>query len=180
MNRDIRRLEELDWWGRTNMRCDQLAKAHQLNIVNANPRPLPFKGQFPMENVRSFVKGGKLTGMEKQDLHDVIAFNGTMDHWVKREMVTETTVLLVHCDAVGDAIEKLTLAKRKWMIKHVLENCGMGKTLCGWNIHQDVLFQEEDAQHALQCAHHSNGEGKTKMLTALKEKMEEMDTGHEM
>ena len=62
-----RRLEDLDWWGRTNVRCNQLEKAHLLTTIDMFPRQSPFKGWFPMENVRTHVKDRKLTCMKKTD-----------------------------------------------------------------------------------------------------------------
>ena len=127
---DNKRHKDLDWWDRINVRCDQLAKVHLSNPTNVNPRPPPHKGQFPLENTRLFVKDGKLTGMRKTEIHNAIAFNNAIDHWVKRERTMAATVLLIHLDVMGDAMEKLTLAKRKWITKCASENCGIGKTLC--------------------------------------------------
>ena len=95
------------------MRHNQLSKVHLSNVIKVNPRPPPHMGRFPMENVRPFVKGRKLTGVKKNELCDVAVFNETTDHWVKREIMMETTVLLIHWDVMGDVTEKLTLEKRK-------------------------------------------------------------------
>ena len=35
---DMWSVDQLDWWGRTNVRCDQLAKAHLSKMTNALPR----------------------------------------------------------------------------------------------------------------------------------------------
>ena len=43
---DLCVVEILDWWGRTNVRCDQLAKVHLLSIINVQRRPLPHGGWF--------------------------------------------------------------------------------------------------------------------------------------
>ena len=44
--------KNLDWWGKRNARCDQLAKAHLPTTMNMQPRPTPHNGWFPKENVR--------------------------------------------------------------------------------------------------------------------------------
>ena len=91
-HQDEGRLEDLDWCGRTNVRCDQLAKAHLLAMIDMHLRPLPFKGWFPMENVRMHVKERKLTCMRKREPCEVMAFNHAIDCWIKKERFLEATV----------------------------------------------------------------------------------------
>ena len=82
-------------------------------------------------------------------------------------------------------MERLSLSKRKWITKHASENCGIGKTLHKWNIQQDAPCprcheKEEDSPHVFKCDHFSNGEGKEKMLEALREQPEETETNSEI
>ena len=56
---DMWSIDQLDWWGRTNVRCDQLAKAHLSKTTNVLPRQQAHSGWFPEENVRTHVKGTK-------------------------------------------------------------------------------------------------------------------------
>ena len=56
---DMWSVDQLDWRGRTNVRCDQLAKAHLSKMINALPRQQAHSGWFPEENVRTHVKGKK-------------------------------------------------------------------------------------------------------------------------
>ena len=82
-------------------------------------------------------------------------------------------------------MEKLSWTKRTWTSKHALENCGVGKTPHKWNTQQDTLCPRchervEDAQHAFKCEYYSNQESKRKMIGALKEKLEELDTSEKI
>ena len=88
-------VKNLDWWDKWNVRCDQLAKAYPPTMVNVQPRPTPCDGWFPKENVRTFVKDGKLTCLKKGETHDSLAFNKMVDHWIKKECISETTVPLI-------------------------------------------------------------------------------------
>ena len=94
-------------------------------------------------------------------------------------------VPLIHWEVVGDAMERLSLSKRKWITKHTSENCGTGKTLHKWNTQQDALCprcdkREEDAIHVFKCDHHSNRDEKEKMLKALRDQLEELGTNSEI
>ena len=81
---DMSGVETLDWWGRMNVRCDQLAKAHSSLMINVQQTSMPHEGWFPKANVRVFVKGGKLTSMKKGVICDLLTFNKMVDYWIKK------------------------------------------------------------------------------------------------
>ena len=80
--------ESLDWWGKMNVKCDNLAKAYLTKITTHFPRPAPYVGWFPGENIRIHIGDHKVTHINKNDLYEKITNPSVVRYWIRQGRFT--------------------------------------------------------------------------------------------
>ena len=181
----IKRKRDLDWWSIANIRCDNLAKAFLQDLAVQRPVSIGYEGWFAEEKVRIFVKGRKLSYLDKKGTYDMIAREKTVNWWVKHGRISDRSIMYIDWNVVGDAMSRLLPRKRRWVSKHMTENCGIGTTLVKWNILKDAKCprcnqEDETAMHVFRCNHLSNLQNKEDAKCKLEKVLKEAGTEPEV
>ena len=150
-NKDI---EELDEWAIINMWCDQAAKAHRKRKENTTPT-IPNQ-RFRYERFAIGYNGNKLPNFHINKLYNSI-YKETLQHWNKRHQLTPERFLnTTDQHALGKAMKRMPLGKRRWLAKHQTGMSGVGRQLLRrkYQTHDKCPRceeQDETTDHVIHC-----------------------------
>jgi hypothetical protein len=146
----------LDWWEECNEEMDTAAKEHRRKTEN-NTRPDTSKPLSRFDGWHLIHQGQRLTRVRIDHLYDRIYAPETESYWIRRKHIRPSAKRKIYWDGIKDASSKLRPGKRRWMVKHVTEICGIGKFKKRWdpNSHNRCprCSQREDVPHIIKCTH---------------------------
>jgi hypothetical protein len=167
---DITRFEDLDRWGQLNLECDGLAKEHW-NACTKSEAWGPNHG-FADESWSVWIKGKKLTKIDKQAMCDHTFSQRSKDCWSRKHHLTHEMIANINWEACKISLNKLPFGERRWLLKHATGFCGVGKMekLRGNKDHNVCprCGMTEDAPHIVRC----QGAGTDVMFEAAASKLE--------
>jgi hypothetical protein len=123
-----------------------------------------------------WIKGKKLTKIDKQAMYDYTFSQQTKDYWSRKHHLThEMThemITNINWEACKTSLNKLPFGKRCWLLKHATGFCGVGKMekLRGNKDHDACprCGMTEDAPHVVRC----QGAGTDAIFKAAVSKLE--------
>jgi len=154
----------LDRWANLNIDMDEAAKA-RLSSIRTGP-PMPNQRLAPNQ-VSVSLNGVILPRLQKTQLYDELYSPTILDWWkgvstdgkrAHHRQYSDQAEPLINWDAIGRASSQEPTGMRRWMVKHVSRQCGVGQCLLKRK-HQDhdhcPICDEpnEDTTHVLRCPH---------------------------
>ena len=118
----------LDLWARLNVDMDRKAKARLAKALKQPPhKNIP----LPEERLVVTYQGTKLSSIDKGFLYQEIFGQRTKAYWAhKAKQISPDLVETgVAWEALGKALSREPLGKRRWLCKHCARQCGVGRCL---------------------------------------------------
>ncbi|MGL5934842.1 MAG: hypothetical protein ACRCZI_04390, partial [Cetobacterium sp.] len=148
-----------------NIEVDRTATAYWIHLVSRSkvmptPEIIPIHG----EEWQLWQGEKKITHPSRKLLYAIMQDRSTQMWWLREQHIKPATKKLVDYEAVQDAMQHLSLPRRRYVTKVASENCGVGTTLVEWKYQISAKcprcsHEHETTQHVQQCrgyaAHHS-------------------------
>lgn len=165
-----------------NVCMDAMAKRYWRFLVKQSPTfPTPINRQIWGEGWQIWNGDTKITRPNTNNLYSVIQTPITTAWWIRHKVYTEEASQLIDYDATERLMHKLPFSRRRWIMKHASENCGVGATLLKWEYQTDAKCPRcnhpaEDTRHVLLCQGTDANEVFQQSIDTLKTTMEAIDT----
>ena len=117
--------KHIDRWGKLNILMDKRAKKLLRQRAGHKYPNIPF-GQ---EHLVVKFKGRKLAQIDTKYLYTQIYGKETQEYWATRHSIPRHRLECIHWDAQDKAFRRLPLGKKRWLMKHLTGQCGVGRTL---------------------------------------------------
>ncbi len=140
-----------------NIYMDKRAKAYWSHVLTSHPS-FPTVPQHAVYNEGWQLWAGdtKVTQPSSDALYSLILSPRTKRWWVRHKHLKAEAFDDVDWDATEELMHKLPFSRRRWIVKHASENCGVGVTLQNWKYQMDAkcprcACDREDTRHVLLC-----------------------------
>jgi hypothetical protein len=140
-----------------NVAMDKTATAYWIHLVShSNTMPTPDEGTIYGEGWQLWNGEGKITHPSRKTLYPLMQDQVTDMWWTRERHITHEAHAIIDYNAVEDAMQQLSIPRRRYVTKVASENCGVGSTLLEWKYQQTATCprcpQEcETTQHVQQC-----------------------------
>ena len=144
----------LDHWANLNIEMDLLAKEKR---AQEEQTPSPRQWLIEDEPWILCISGVKQTKKFADNIHDFIGGEALCTYWEENGQLPPHSTANVDWDATDLAMRNSPQSRRRWVTKHVVGMCGVGKWMKRWKKKPTDecprCSQPEDAQHVWLCAH---------------------------
>jgi hypothetical protein len=169
----------MDWWEERNNEMDKAAKEHRRQ-TEALPRPDPSLPLSRYEGGRLFHNEQRLSRIQIDQVYENIYAPITESYWIRHKHLRPSAKRKIYWDGIHDASSKLRPGKRRWMVKHVTEICGVGKWMKRWQYWKHDrcprCSQRQDVPHIIRCTHGAANETWALSMDALSTWLDEQHT----
>ena len=174
---------QLDEWARMNVQADALANEYRDELINGNSPTLAIP-QFTMEAISIWHANKKLTNLAR-NTYTRLKWQDGVDYWIESKRIPFDSIEDIDWTCVERSIKSLPCSKRKWLVKHASDNCGVGKTMVKWKFQESAecslcRIEEEDAKHVLQCKSQVATQQRQHGLNEIKKWMDNHNTHPEI
>ena len=144
----------LDRWALLNIEMDHLAKLFWEETVSS---PLPLQHRIHDEAWPVFINNCKISTKLPERLYQFYHGCRAQKYWVDtRKRFSEEGFRRIDWDIVESAARSLGIGRRRWLAKHTVGMCGVGKWKKRWNEQEDASCplcdaDEETAAHVVRC-----------------------------
>ncbi len=158
---------QLTWWERRNVEVDLAASKYCDELILAHVEaPNPW---FKFERWALFVHGVKQSRLDPRVITDLVTLPPLRDYWATKDRLSGTSFDSVDWPAVDRAMTEVPDQLSKWVTKHTVGMCSVGKfrKIWGWDDTNSCprCGQEEDHRHVVTCTHDSASEAWKQILS---------------
>jgi hypothetical protein len=119
----------VDFWRQLNKVCNSLAKVYWNQTRRMSPRG---NHRFGNEGWSVLIQGKKLAKMTMWDLYNHFFGKKSQDYWMPKHSITPHLFAKINWIACGKAINELPFGKRRWLVKHLMGFCAVGRMMKRW------------------------------------------------
>ena len=148
-------ISNLDWWGRTNVRVDSLAKSYMRDCIHLHPTKKHKPQQLLFEKWALEIHGVKQSSVTRDALYVTLFGTRTLELWHKRDNLPLDPKEICWEES-RLAIRRLPFGLRRWRGKFLTNCSGFALTLQTWQYQESSAcplcnLPEENRDHLLQC-----------------------------
>ena len=147
-------IQHLDFWARTNIVCDALAKSFwEVKAVAAEEIQWEIEGEMPA----LYLGPQKVSRKVPDRLYDWAAGKTAQDYWLRKRKISEQSAPYIDWTVVKTATASLGFGMKLWKMKHLTERCPCGKNMKRWKLWTESTCplcedEEEDVDHLYRCS----------------------------
>ena len=144
----------LNWWALRNIECDARAKRYRRKLVRLGRTKAP-NPRFFSEPSSLFIAGIKQSRLDPESIMEIFTLPKLLAYWETRHRLGSATLQEINWDRVAIMMRQLPSGLQRWVTKHAVGMCGVGKFKHRWN--RSVpnqcprCTQEEDHLHVTRC-----------------------------
>ena len=147
---------DLTWWERRNVEVDRLASSLRQELED-DPSFMPSSNpRFFSEPCAIFINGVKQSRLSRSHIQETITLPGIKEYWQKRNRISEDAFAVIDWSAMQRGVKSLPPGIQRWMTKHTVGMCSVGKFRLRWKHDSDDLCPRcglpEDHRHVNQCS----------------------------
>ena len=123
--------KQLSWWERRNVEVDRAAQKHREDLfgrgelIAANP-------WFMTERWSLYIDGVKQSRLDRSAIGELITVPPFKEYVVAKGRITRAALPLIDWQSVGRAMSDSPFGLRKWVTKHTVGMCSVGKFRVLW------------------------------------------------
>ena len=174
-------LSHLDHWAKWNHLADSKAKGYwnQLQAQHSDHEP-PHPYQ-PISHWSLWQDGQPWSYLNRERLHWVTHGTKLQQWWVTSGRISEFTAQKACWTSYGKAMQSLSPARRRWVTKHLSNNCGVNATLVKWKYRRTSQCprcqqDNETTSHLIQCMTPEASQVWTASIAHFRQRMSQLHT----
>ena len=121
----------LDWWEQRNVEVDRAAQQYRKVLSRRTNLSYP-NPWFPTERWALFINGEKQSRLDPLVLQSVITAPALKEYWIKKGRFPADAYSLIDWTSVERAMSDSPPALRRWVTKHTVGMCSVGKFRTLW------------------------------------------------
>jgi hypothetical protein len=116
-----------------NVAMDRTATAYWIHLVSqGGSMPIPEAREIYGEEWQLWNGEQKLTHPSRNKLYPIMQDYVSDMWWIRNQHISQEAHAVIDYDAVEDAMQHLSIPRRRYVTKVASENCGVGTTLVEW------------------------------------------------
>jgi hypothetical protein len=158
-----------------NVAMDRTATAYWIHLVSqGGSMPSPDVGEIYGEEWQLWNGEQKITHPSRKQLYPMMQDYDTDMWWIRNGHISQQAHAVIDYDAVDDAMQHLSIPRRRYVTKVASENCGVGTTLVEWKYQAAATcprcpYEQETTLHVQQCQGYA-------ATTSFNQSMEKLQT----
>lgn len=145
---------EMSWWERRNFEVDEVAQEYADELLSTDLEPAP-NPKFICEPCAFFVHDIKASSLSLEAVDEAVVLPGLKDYWHNKGRISKTAFDLIDWHTVKRAMKAPPPRLQRWLTKHTVGMCGVGKFQKIWGLDPDnqcpLCSREEDHLHVPRC-----------------------------
>ena len=183
-HQDSRRSQaSLTWWELRNIECDARAQSYRRRLVRSG-RVCARHPRFFSEPCALFIDDEKCSRLDPQLIMELFTLPPLLDYWSRRGRIQFDVCSEIDWHYTGRMMANLPSGIQRWITKHSVGMCGVGKWRQRWGVDPDnqcpLCGEPEDVFHVPRCPHATATKEWSARVTHLRDWMSSQQTAPEI
>ncbi|CAJ1931347.1 unnamed protein product [Cylindrotheca closterium] len=144
----------LSWWSKRNVEVDAWAVAYR-HQLEASHRLIAPNARFFTELAALYIGDVKQSRLNPEQVQELVALPALRKQWHERQTITPEAELETDWTSLARAMSSLPAGVQRWITKHVVGMCGVGKFRVRWGSADSAACpccgEFEDHLHVPRC-----------------------------
>ncbi|CAJ1945792.1 unnamed protein product [Cylindrotheca closterium] len=144
----------MSWWERRNSEVDDIAQGYADELIATNDT-IATNPKFFSEPCAIYIDNEKVSCLALESVDEAVVLPELMEYWAAKGRLAPEHFRSVDWPIVHRAMKSLKLAKQRFITKHTVGMCGVGKFRKRWGLDSNnrcpLCGLEEDHLHVPRC-----------------------------